>query len=195
MTCPNCGEQPYTFLESIFPGKEELRKNLKGQYNCRKCGTELTFKKNKYGFYHFENSFYVILSTLIILTLTLTWAVIMNMEVIFSISSPALSLALLFLAGITISLGGGALARKYITLEIYDPAKEEQIQKKSVMGMIVFMAYAVLAIFGFGFLSKWANDHSISTLLFVVGTLTYLAIVLIIALKIMNSSLFKKLPE
>lgn len=192
MNCPNCNEQPYTFLESLFPGKEEFMRNFKGQYTCRKCGTILTYKKNQYGFIDFKSGFYLILSILIILVLTLAWAAIINMDDIFTISSPAISIALLFTATLAISLGGGALARKYIILEVYNSEKEEKIQKKSITGMIVFMAYAVLAIFGFGFLSDWANDQSISPLLYVGGTLVYLAIASVIALKMMNSSLFKK---
>ncbi|MAO66261.1 MAG: hypothetical protein CL666_14795 [Balneola sp.] len=195
MNCPNCGEQPYTFLESLFPGKEEFKRNFKGQYTCRSCGTVLTYKKNQYGFFDFKSEFYVILSILIILILTLTWAVIINMDDIFTFSSPAISMALLFTATLAIGLGGGALARKYVILEIYDSEKEEKLQKKSVTGMIVFMSYAILAIFGFGFLSKWANDQSLSPYIYVGGTLVYLAVVSIIALKMMNSSLFKKQQE
>lgn len=195
MNCPNCGDQPYTFLESLFPGKEEFKRNFKGQYTCRKCGTILTYKKNKYGFIDFKPGFYVILSILIILILTLTWAVIINMEDVFAMTSPAISIALLFTATLAISLGGGALARKYVILEVYNFEKEEKLQKKSIIGMIVFMAYAVVAIFGFGFLSDWANDQLLSPFLYVGGTLVYLAIASIIALKMMNSSLFKKQQE
>ncbi|HBQ61743.1 MAG TPA: hypothetical protein DD671_19580 [Balneolaceae bacterium] len=117
------------------------------------------------------------------------------MDDIFTFSSPAISMALLFTATLAIGLGGGALARKYVILEIYDSEKEEKLQKKSVTGMIVFMSYAILAIFGFGFLSKWANDQSLSPYIYVGGTLVYLAVVSIIALKMMNSSLFKKQQE
>lgn len=195
MKCPNCGKQPYTFLESLFPGKEEFKRNFKGQYTCRNCETVLTFKKNKYGFLDFKPGFYVILSILIILFFTLAWAVIINMEDILAFTSPAISIALLFTATLAISLGGGVLARKYVILEVYDSEKEEKLQKNSVTGMIVFMAYAVLAIFGFAFLSGWANDQSLSPFLYVGGTLVYMAIASIIALKMMNSSLFKKQQE
>jgi hypothetical protein len=195
MNCPNCNEQPFTFFESLFPGKTEIMNSFKGQYTCRKCGTILTYKKNKFGFIDFKSKFYIFLSILILSILTLTWAVIIALDDMISMSSPTISIVLLFSATLAISLGGGALSRKYVTLEIYDSEKEKKLQQNSTLGNIAAIVYAVLVIFGFGFLSDWANEQSVSPLLYVGGTIVYLIIALIIAQKTMLSSLFKKPQE
>lgn len=143
----------------------------------------------------FKSPFYVILSVILFVGVLLFWAAMVYVEDLFTFSSPAFSIAFLFVATLIISMGGGALARKYIKLEVYNPEAEENIEKKSTAGMVVFMVYAVFAIFGFAFLNDLANNHSVSPLIYVVGTLVYMGIVLFIAMKMMNSSLFKKEPK
>jgi uncharacterized protein (DUF983 family) len=192
MICPNCGEQPYTYLQSLFPGKEEFRKNMKGRFTCRKCNTELAFQKTENGFYDFKSPFYVILSLLIIVIMIAMWALIINLDLFISGGSSALAIAILFVGMLSISLSGGFLSRKYILIEVYQPEHDQEDKEKtSWLGMGLMLGYSILAIFGFGFLSEYATDNSFSPLVYVLSTFVYLGICLVIAFQIMNSSLFK----
>ncbi|MAL17781.1 MAG: hypothetical protein CL670_13665 [Balneola sp.] len=192
MKCPNCGEQPNTFFQSIFPGREELKKNYKGRLSCRKCGAELAYQKTKNGFYTFESPFYILLSVLIIAIMTVMWALIMNLEGAFTPESHDTGIIILFIGMMSICLFGGLLSRKYILIEIYQPEDEQEDKEKaSWLGMGLMLGYSILAIFGFGLLSNYATEYSFSPLVYVLSTLAYMGICIGIAFQIMNSSLFK----
>ncbi len=193
MKCPKCGETPSTLKSSFAITKEKIKEAQKGVTKCINCGTELTFKTNKFGMTEHKPPFYIYFSLFLIVLIFSAWAFLFNYDKIMADMPSVLVIGVLLLI-MAITVVGATkidLAHRYVI--IYDPSDTIEVDKKtSFFGFIILMAYAVLIIFGFGYLNKLSLEQNFSPVLNIIASIAFLTISIYIAFLIYKVTIHDK---
>ena len=193
MNCPNCGGIPVTFKDSFIINKEKLQDAQRGIIRCSSCNAELTNKTNKYGMIEFKSPFYIYFSLFLITMITLSWAFFFNYDLLLGDVSPLFGIVGgVVLFGITVT-GATKIAVEHRYLKVFDPKDEIKVDKKvSLLGFILLLAYAVLVIFGFGYLNDLALEEKFNSTLTIILSIVYLGITIFIAFLIYKVAIHDK---
>lgn len=193
MKCPSCGETPITLKDSFIINKEKIQDAQKGIIRCVNCGTKLTNKTNKFGMTEFKPPFYIYFSLFLIVMITTTWAFFFNYDQLLGDVSPFFGLAgVVVLMAIAVS-GATKIAIDHRYLIVFDPKDTVEVDKKtSLLGFILLLAYAVLIIFGFGYLNDLALEKQFNSTLTIILSIAYLVITIFIAFLIYKVTIHDK---
>ena len=193
MKCPVCGDIPVTFKDSFIINKEKMQDAQRGIIRCSSCKAELTNKTNRFGMTEFKSPFYVYFSLFLITMITLTWAFLFNYDQLLGDISPLFGIAgAVVLMGIAVT-GATKIAVEHRYLIVFDPKDEVAVDKKtSLLGFILLLAYAVLVIFGFGYLNDLALEEKFNSTLTIILSIVYLGITILIAFLIYKVTIHDK---
>lgn len=192
MNCPNCDKRPVGWFHSLRSSGVNWKNKFQGYFKCRHCDTILRQKKSSVIFPEFTQHFWIYYLLYLAFVLALGYGVLYLL--IWVEFQPVATIAFLALFGV-IALGSAdeLRARHWILVEA-DPEEDAQTAEKlSTMGVIIFVAYAIIS----GGLAVWGIQQidisQLSNLVFLLGSGLYFIAVFGGAMVILNK--FSIQPE
>lgn len=187
MNCPNCNKKPVGLFPSFSFGGVGFKKALQGYFKCKHCGTILKQSNTSTILPKYEKPFWALYTILLSAMMGTIWLVFYLLETNMESENIWVVLPVVIIVGLVFVFAIDTLKVRYWVIE--ETSFDEEVptsEKISTTGLIVFIAFAIIAIGLFIFLDRTIDTHSISPAIYTIGSIFYLLAVFGVAILILN---------
>ncbi|MEX0843742.1 MAG: hypothetical protein WD022_00600 [Balneolaceae bacterium] len=187
MNCPNCNKKPVGLLPSFSFGGVGFTKAVQGYFKCKHCGAILRQSKASTIFPKYEKPFWTLYTLLLGGMLGAIWLTYYVMENYMDDENIWIILPVIIVIGLIFFLAMDTMKTRFWVIE--ETSFEEEVpenEQLSTTGLIVFVAFAIIAIGLFIFLDRTIDTSTMNLTIYTTGAILYMLAVFGGAVLILN---------